>query len=216
MPSDKTSCGISLCFLMIMAVTLIIACITYFDGCIPELGGMCPRYVPNKGTITGFYYKSVERTDSEGGTILRYTIFADVELKDETKDENKDNKKVCKSRLYSNRRHLPTTINANTTEVYDYKIGKTYDAFVLKEHQDWCELDNIGKYRANGICSIIMFAFFGGMALAVICVNSKEEQPKNVKASSLNEQTKKFILMFYSQDSVRPPSPKIVPTCDTV
>ena len=215
MPSDKTSCGISLCFLMIMAVTLIIACITYFDGCIPELGGMCPRYVPNKGTITGFYYKSVERTDSKGGTILRYTIFADVELKDGD-DETKDNKKVCKSRLYSNRRLLPTTINANTTEVYEYKIGKTYDAFVLKEHQDWCELDDIGKYQANGICSIIMFAFFGGMVLAVICVNSKEEQPKNVKASSLNEQTKKFILMFYRQDSVRPPSPKIVPTCEAV
>lgn len=193
-----------------MMITLVIACITYYDGCIYELDGMCPRYIPKKGTITGFHYKTIEKHDSEGGIKTRYDIFADIKINDA---------ETCRSALYTNRKSLPITINVNTTEIYDFKVGTMYDTFVMKEHQDWCLIDVNGKFEANGIGSIIMFAFFGGMGLTIIfqCIRKDNEEYKTHNdVNNFSEYTKKLIRKMYVREIKRPSFPKIIPICENV
>jgi len=210
MSHESNHCGLHTCFLICMMITLVIACITYYDGCISELDGMCPRYIPKKGTIAGFHYKKIEKTDSEGGIKTRYDIFADIKINDD---------ETCRSALYKNRKSLPTTINVNTTEIYDFKVGRMYDTIVLKEHQDWCVIDVNGKFEANGIGSIIMFAFFGGMGLTIIfqCIRKDNEECKTHNdVNNFSEYTKKIIRKMYVREIKRPASPKIIPICENV
>ncbi len=182
-------CGISICGLLIMSVTLAISIVMYVTGCI---NGMCPRFIHTNGVITRFHYTTkLHRVSNTNEYIPMYNIYVDIVTTDNLN---------CSSEVYSDKRRLP---NMNSTTIYDYSIGQTHNVYIIKENSDKCIIDDDGKLYLNAITAIIMFILFGISTLLLLSWFIP------VRTDELSYSMKMFVKNVYSK---RPSSPKILPT----
>lgn len=148
MTNFKKNGDIYICIML--AVCIIVALITLFDGCIK---GICPKYIPSEGLINDFH-SSIDKNNEY------YRIYADILW---------DNGKTCVSQLSGK-------FTTNTTDLYE--INDQVEIYVNKDHQTKCVLKDNSDMETNAIASIIFFIFTGLILLHLCCRKRQNENPQ--------------------------------------
>jgi len=137
---------------ILLAVCLIIALITLFDGCIQ---GYCPNYIPSDGLIYGFHSSAYECKTKQC-----YRIYADILW---------DNGKTCVSQLSGK-------FTTNTTDLYE--INDQVEIYVNKNNQNKCVLKDNSDMETNAIASIVFFIFTCLICLHLCCKKREDGEPQ--------------------------------------